>query len=254
MKDETALLKVEPQPATGKLPLPIGLAVFLVVIAGLIYAFFGLENWLKDEQRLPVQEVIISGELTQLNETSLKALVLEHARVSFFALDVNDVHGLIEDQNWVYRASIRKRWPSKLYIHIIEQDAVARWNDDLLLNRYGDVFDGGGNQLLLPSLYGPGGSEKTVLTGLSQMQKLLSVLRVRIKEVFLSERFAWQVTLENGIVLKLGRREYIDRLQRFIDVYPLILQQNKPVRYIDLRYDTGLAVGWAENNNKATVN
>ena len=50
--------------------------------------------------------------------------------------------------------------------------------------------------------------------------------------------------INNGIKLNLGRTEFINRLQRFVDLLPLILQQEKQVDYVDLRYDTGLAVGW----------
>ena len=57
-------------------------------------------------------------------------------------------------------------------------------------------------------------------------------------------------------MLKLGRQEYINRLQRYIDVYPLLAEDQKSVSYVDLRYDTGLAVGWGDiidNGNKQTV-
>jgi cell division protein FtsQ len=74
--------------------------------------------------------------------------------------------------------------------------------------------------------------------------------------LFLSERFAWNLRLANGIKLNLGRSEFIDRLQRFVDIFPLISAQNKSVDYVDLRYDTGLAVGWANANSteKTTKN
>lgn len=85
------------------------------------------------------------------------------------------------------------------------------------------------------------------------MHALLATTAMNIEELSLSERFAWQVQLENGIELNLGRKEFIDRLQRFIDVYPLLAQQEKTVKYIDLRYDTGVAVGW-ENSNSDTTN
>jgi cell division protein FtsQ len=60
----------------------------------------------------------------------------------------------------------------------------------------------------------------------------------------LSERFAWQVQLNNGIKLNLGRQEFINRLQRFINLYPLLQQDERDINYVDLRYDTGMAVGW----------
>lgn len=250
----TTLAKVEVQlQEPDKVPIAVGLPVFVLVLLGLAYAAYWASEWLKDEQRLPVQEIIFSGDMAQLKEASLKKIIRTQAKGSFFALDVNKVHALMESQAWVFSASIRKRWPSKLYIHIIEQKAVARWNDDLLLNRYGETFDGGiikDAKLAqsLPQLFGPGGSEKTVLTGYTHMQRLLNASGQKISQLVLSERFAWQAKLRNEMVLKLGRQEYINRLQRFIDVYPLISKQEKSVDYVDLRYDTGLAVGWVEDS------
>lgn len=80
-----------------------------------------------------------------------------------------------------------------------------------------------------------------------------------ITELVLSERFAWQLTLNDGVTLNLGREDRVKRVQRFMDIYPQIKklalekaknqnknqdEENQQVDYIDLRYDTGLAVGW----------
>lgn len=260
-----------------KAPLAIGLPVFICVLLILAYASYWTHQWLQDEQRLPVQEIVFSGNLNMLNEDDLAGIIQSQLTASFFALDVNEVHALMEAQSWVYSASIRKRWPSKLYIHIIEQKVVAAWNGDLLLNQYGDTFDGGirlsstevssnpkrvqqtvSKENQIPQLFGPVGSEKTVLTGYTHMQRLLNASKLNIEQLVLSERFAWQAKLSNQVALKLGRREYINRLQRFIDVYPLLSQQERKVEYVDLRYDTGLAVGWkaatviqSTNNNNS---
>jgi cell division protein FtsQ len=247
--------------AVQKTPFLIGFPIFLVVVASLIYGTVLAYQWLQDEQRLPVQDIVISGELTMLDVNQLKSIVRNQAKGSFFALDVDHVHRLMILQPWVYTASVRKRWPSKLYIHIFEQQVVAKWNGDLLLNRYGDTFEGLNSKqqkfdalqsaklLKLPQLFGPMGSEKIALTGYTYMQKLLNISSQKITLLWLSERFAWQAKLNNQVVLKLGRQEYINRLQRYIDVYPLLRQNKKSVAYVDLRYDTGLAVGWGALRN-----
>ncbi len=240
-----------------KVPLPIGLGVFVVVLLLFVYGGFTAKKWLEDEQRVPVQEIVFSGELNVLSPEDLEQIVRQFSTGSFFALDVNEVHDLIESQSWVYSASVRKRWPSKLYIHIIEEQAVARWNGDLLINRYGDTFEGEGEEsklrFELPELYGPGGSEKTALTGYVQMQRLLNTSGQKISELILSERFAWQARLDNQVLLKLGRQEYINRLQRYIDVYPLLLEEGKGIEYVDLRYDTGLAVAWKDGSSQPII-
>ncbi len=228
----------------------VGLIVFIFVIAGFIYGGLQVKQWLEDEQQLPVQKIIFSGARTVLDDQQMEALIRQNQKGSFFALDVNEVYELLEDMPWVYRASVRKRWPNSLHIYVVEQEPVAIWNDDLLLNTQGDIFDGGDPKQKLPLLFGPGGSEKTALAGFNAMQSLLSTTGLTINELFLSERFAWRVELSNGIRLNIGRQQFIARLQNFIDIFPLLQAQNKAINYIDLRYDIGLAVGWQKNDKK----
>ncbi|MOA05637.1 Cell division protein FtsQ [compost metagenome] len=65
----------------------------------------------------------------------------------------------------------------------------------------------------------------------------------------MTARHSWQLALDNDVRLELGRDDRMGRLQRFIGLYPVLLQQaqaeNKRVSYVDLRYDSGASVGWA---------
>ncbi|MBU3021538.1 cell division protein FtsQ/DivIB [Aestuariibacter sp. A3R04] len=227
-----------------------GVIFLAMVITGLIVGAKNIRDYLQDAQRAPVQVVDFSGDFSHVNIVGLERLIRESQPGSFFALDVNEVYKLVESQPWVYRASVRKQWPNTLKIYLVEQTPVAQWNDDFLLNPYGDTFSARADEQTLPRLYGPGGSEKTALEGYNAMQSLLATTSMPIAELSLSERFAWEVQLNNGVRLNLGRKEFIDRLQRFIDVYPLLVKQPKAVKYVDLRYDTGLAVGWVEAEDK----
>ncbi len=102
------------------------------------------------------------------------------------------------------------------------------------------------------------------LENFNNLNDLLEYRNLSIDELILSERFSWQLTLSNGIRLNLGgREERVKRVQRFMDVYPLIKtylaeQENQEknnkkqikqaVDYIDLRYDTGLGC-WLERSH-----
>ncbi len=245
-------------PNGGELTAPVknkkviwgGVAFLALVLFGLVYGGMKANQYLYDEQQMPVQVIDFSGDYQYIDIAKLERLIRKAQPGSFFALDVNDVFELVEEQAWVYRASVRKKWPNTLKIYLVEQQPIAKWNEDLLLNPYGDTFNNEGIMLDLPRLYGPGGSEKTALEGYNAMHALIATTDMAIDELSLSERFAWQVRLKNGIKLNLGRQEFIDRLQRFIDVYPLLARQEKAVKYVDLRYDTGVAVGW--NNDDIT--
>lgn len=80
---------------------------------------------------------------------------------------------------------------------------------------------------------------------------MLAVNRFNLVSLALSERFAWQLWLDNGIRLNLGREDKAQRVQRFIDVYPRLEKpEGAQVDAIDLRYDTGLAVSWKFSQNE----
>jgi cell division protein FtsQ len=235
----------------------IGLGFFICLLMLLAYALVELNAWLEDEQQAPVQNIVVSGDKKFIDVRQIQMLIKQSQPGSFFELDVSQTHQTIEALPWVYRASVRKRWPSGLEVFVVEQQPAAVWNDDMLLNQYGDAFDaqidslGSELGITLPYLYGPAGSEQTALQGYRNMQSLLEATKLYIVDMFLSERFAWNVQLNNGIKLNLGRTEFIDRLQRFVDLFPLISQQERQVDYVDLRYDTGLAVGWKTLDKKA---
>ena len=99
----------------------------------------------------------------------------------------------------------------------------------------------------MPQFYGPEGTEVLALENFTNLNRLLEYSELSIDELVLSERFAWQLTLSDGVLLNLGREDRVKRIQRFMDVYPIIKKKkedNQQVNYIDLRYDTGIAVGW----------
>jgi len=221
-----------------------GLAFLIAVCVGLIFGGLQLWQWMMDEQKTPIQQIQVTGNIKYIDEAVLTALIRAQNKASFFALNIDDVHRQVVSQPWIYQASVRKKWPNTLQVFVVEQDPVAYWNNDLLLNAQGQPFAGKVKLTNLPELYGPNGAEKTALSGLNSMRLLLKNQNMDVKSLILTERFAWQVILDNGIQLNLGRQEFINRLQRFVNLYPLLERQGKPIKYVDLRYDTGAAVGW----------
>lgn len=70
----------------------------------------------------------------------------------------------------------------------------------------------------------------------------LQPLNQSIAQISLSPRRAWQLRLENGVVLELGKDQVPQRLARFVEVYPYSLATLPAMpRYVDLRYRNGFA-------------
>lgn len=228
----------------------LGFTFFVLVMVLLGYMWHSLVQWLEDEQQVPLKTILIGGERNYLVDEDIRKVIRKGHKGSFFELNVDEAHADVEALPWVYKVSVRKEWPDTLRVYVVEQVPVAKWHDDMLLNQYGGSFQAKvpGDLQDLPMLLGPGGSEQTALEGYRAMQGLLNGSGLSIVELSLSERFAWQLRLQNDIDLNLGRTEFMGRLQRFIDIYPLLLKDEKTVSYVDLRYDTGLAVGWNESS------
>ena len=86
-----------------------GVAFLCIVIAALVFGGIKANQYLQDEQQMPVQVIDFSGDYQYIDITKLERLIREAQPGSFFALDVNDVFRLVEAQPWVYRASVRKK-------------------------------------------------------------------------------------------------------------------------------------------------
>lgn len=221
----------------------IGFGFLLLVCIGLTAFATFLWQTMHDAQQVPIEQYQLFGETEYLDRESLQKNLHLQVAASFFAADVNHIHRLVEQEPWVFQASVRKKWPNQVHIYVVEQAPFARWNVDLLLNPQGDVFSGQ-TAHDLPEFFGPSGAEKTVMEGFQTMSLLLSSAQLEIQTVILSERYAWEVILKNNIRLVLGRQAFITRIQRFLEIYPLLVKDNKTIDYVDLRYDTGAAIGW----------
>lgn len=235
----------------------LGLMFFLVVLLSLITVSWWLTKHFVGHESAPVTSVVISGEMPYSKRDDIIAAIDQIDRGNFFQVDVNAIQTEVLTLPWVYSVAVRKQWPNELKIYVVDQKPVAIWNGDFLINQQGDVFQANIARIkhYLPHFFGPEGSELLVLKNYRDFNALLDFKSLTVDELVLSERFSWLLTLDDGVTLNLGREERVERIQRFMDVYPMIKaqleakkivekQHNQAVDYIDLRYDTGLAVGW----------
>jgi cell division protein FtsQ len=235
-----------------------GVTFFVLVIVTIISFSWFLNNKMSSEESMPVTSIVIGGEIPFTNRQDIENAIEDVNLGNFFNVDVNHVQQKVAELPWVYSVSVRKKWPNELKIYVVDQTPIALWNGDFLINQYGKAFQADTTRLqsALPAFFGPEGSEDLALSNFVNLSKLLKFSELSIDELLLTERHSWQLTLKNGITLNLGRENKIERVQRFMDVYPQIMktkEENQQVDYVDLRYDTGLAVGWktAENKQRA---
>ncbi len=227
----------------------LGLSFFILVCLSLFLAVNHLHDSVMKEQAMPVSSLVIKGKTPYSSELEIKNAIRQSKLDNFFKLDVNQVQDNLEGLPWVYSASVRKQWPNQVSVYVVDQVPVAQWNDDFFINANGKIFQADKQRVSenLPKLFGPEGSELLALENYRNINDLLVYIKAEIAELVLTERHSWQITLRDGVFLNLGREDRIKRIQRFMDAYQRIKslsEKDLQVDYIDLRYDTGMAVGW----------
>ena len=58
------------------------------------------------------------------------------------------------------------------------------------------------------------------------------------------------MTLQNGIQIRLGRRDVEQRTELFLDVVAdIVSAQESDIEYADMRYSNGFTIGWKEDRH-----
>jgi len=182
---------------------------------------------------------------------------------NFFTIDLQQVRDLIETAPWVRRAQVRRVWPDALLVHIEEHTPLAFWNEDQMINTWGEAFSANQGELdddvVLPQLNGPEHAEQLVVQRYAELARWFAPLNLRIRDVTLSPRYAWNVTLSDGLRLNLGRDPaadaadlhgrsgalpFAERIERFVRAWPLVRQRlaGQAIAQVDLRYPNGFAM------------
>lgn len=222
----------------------IFLFVVLLLISSLIYSTL---SWMWDEQRLPLSKIVLQGDLQYVSSLDVQRAFAQLDHIgTFMSQDINVLQSSVQVIPWVAHASIRKQWPDTIKVFLTEYRAVAIWNGNALLDGYGTVFNGDIGQLNgdRVKLYGPQGTSREVLDVWNKTNPKFQSLNLNISSLLLNDRRAWQIILDNGIRLELGKESLDERVARFISLYKNLGNKAEQVSYIDLRYDTGAAVGW----------
>lgn len=230
-----------------------GIIFLLAVVMSVVIGGWMVIGWMEDAQRLPLSKLVVTGERHYTRNDDIRQSIMSlGAPGTFMTQDVNIIQQQIERLPWIKQASVRKQWPDELKIHLVEYVPMARWNDQHMVDAAGNSFSVPASRTrnqTLPKLFGPEGSEKEVLTGYRDMSEVLAKARFTLKEAAMTARRSWVLTLNNDIKLNLGRGDTMKRLNRFVELYPVLQQQaqadGKIISTVDLRYDSGAAVGWA---------
>lgn len=211
--------------------------------------------------------------LAYVSPASVRATINGKVSGNFFSVRLDDIRQLIETVPWVRHASVRRVWPNTLRIKIEEQQPLAYWNENQMINTWGESFMANQGEVpddaQMPQLNGPENSERLVVQRYAEIARWFAPLNVHVREVTLSPRYAWEVQLSDGMQLSLGRDPAADvadphgrsgalpfaaRIERFVQAWPTLAQRldGRTISNADLRYSNGFAITLAPVSNTST--
>lgn len=213
------------------------------LIALAIVAVWGV-TWALDR---PIAMVEVGGNFQRVAPVQIEGAVAPFRGAGFLSVDLAALKTSLEKIAWVDRARVERKWPNGVRVVITEHVPAARWGEDGLMNTRGELFLRGSRHIPpeLPQLNGPEGTQEQVAKLYLETYPRLLAVGMRLTRVELDARGAWELTVGSNVVVRLGRQEVQNRLERFIRVAsPMIAARGTDVNYIDLRYSNGFSVGW----------
>jgi len=200
----------------------------------------------------PIRAVTIDAPFQRVTEARIEEAIAgggEGLRDGFLSADLGAMRRRLEALAWVDAATVRREWPDELRVAVSEQVPAARWGESGLLNVRGELFLSDARHIPaeLPRLSGPEGSAARVASRYLAVRGPLIEAGLDLAAVRLDARGAWQLTLTNGIQVRLGRRAVDERLALFLEtVVDMVAAREGDISHIDMRYSNGFSIGWKE--------
>ncbi len=224
-----------------KLLAPLGLLFFVVGCC---------LNWILAR---PVGQISIYGEVQHVDLEQLQTRALPWLNEAFWLVDLNSLKASLEQDPWIRSVLVRRQWPDKISLELVERTPWAHWNDEYLIDEQGVGFNPGFKytQELERHIY----AKKDTLAGAinfwQDLDALLENSGLQLTELRHEQRGSWQLEFNASIRVLLGRDNIAIRINRFLWAWQYWLAaEAEKLAIVDLRYPNGLSVAWQKLTNQ----
>ena len=222
---------------TSKTIKPIKFFLSILFLA-LLLSFYQVMN-------RPIEIINLNGDFKRVSKKVVQQKISNINGQGYLNFNLKEVKLEIESISWVQLVTVERKWPDTIDITIFEDDVVGLWNDQLVLNSSGKVFDV--DKRTIPSnlikFYGPEGTNVTVFERYNIFYKELVARGLILESMTYSLLGSWSFVIRPRVEIKLGKSNLSERFDRFLLVWDESLLDNyDQISYIDFRYTEGFAI------------
>ena len=218
--------------APAVLAVMVALGVAVPIVAGVV--------------TLPVRSAQISGEFVRVSKADIERAVAPLLVSGLLRVDVEALRRAALAVPGVREATVRRVWPDRVEIFVIERVAIARWGGGGLIEVDGTHFSpahGGQPAGALPLLTGPEGSEQRVLDLHIALDRMLAPFGMKPVATELTPRGVLYATLADGPRLVMRPEAVGSSAASYARVLAEISAGRlHEVERVDFRYPSGFAV------------
>ena len=225
----------------------LAVALVLLPVVAVLNGWIGGSRW-------PMRHLVVTGEFRQVSDARVRSVVLPHVQHGFFAVDLPAIRASLAALPWVQKVEVRKRWPDRIEVALVEYRPMARWGADRMLSERGDIFPApAGPHDRLPLFEGPDDHAAELMAFHSQARPMFLAAGLQVRRVRLSARGSWNLLLSDDTEIEVGRGDPWLRLARFARLLPRLEDSNGHIARADLRYTNGFALVWRQPARSASV-
>lgn len=220
----------------------------LLIISALALCLRLAYLYVSDANRFPVNIVKIAANFNRIPRQRLEGVLSNYQNHSYFSLPEKQLQKELLSLDWADEVRVSRIWPDTLSIKLIEKEPVATWNQSLITID-GRLFNAESDRknFNLPALKGPESQKNDVLQIYKKLSKLLETFELHVAVLQLHDNQSLDLSLTNGVQLRLGKRDIEKRLEQFCKTYHAIFAAKyEQLANVDLRYEHGMAVQWRQ--------
>ena len=223
--------------------------LYLLLILAFLTLIFSLNGKINDKKiYFPIKKISLVSHTNYSNKIKIYKKSKKYlSKKSFFNLKIIDLKKEIENVAWIRLADVRRVYPDEIEIYIIEHIPIAIWNDKMFLNDLGEIFFANDIDIKLPKIYSTNDRNKIIFKYFVVFSNNLIKNNIHHSVIKMDEnnRRSLTIKLSSNIIIYLGSNDIMNKIDTFFKVYNSLNSSDlTKIRYIDMRYSNGFAVGW----------